>query len=97
MRIHVETSNTFPDEPPRVGNVYPVKGGRGMAKGNMYVLIAIYEPQDPYTGTTCIMLAITKEGIICGSTTYAMHYVRDLSPIAFVEGLDQIDLTMRSL
>lgn len=97
MRIHIETSNTLPDNEPIVGNVYAVKGGRGMARGNMNVLVAIYKPQEAYQGDTAVMLTITKEGVICGSTTYAMHYVRDLSPIAFVEGLDQIDLVMRSL
>jgi hypothetical protein len=97
MRVHIETENALPSDPARVGNVYAVKGGRGLRDKAMNILIAITEPRDSYTGRTGLMLTVNREGLPVGVTSYAMHYVEDLSPIAFVEGIDAIDLTMRSL
>lgn len=45
MRVHIETANTLPSEPPRVGNVYAVKGGRGLREKHMNILIAITTPR----------------------------------------------------
>lgn len=97
MRVHIETDNTLPCAPARVGNVYAVKGGRGMRDKSMNILIAITEPRDSYTGRSGLMLTVNREGQPVGVTSYAMHYVEDLSPIAFVDGIEDIDLTMRSI
>lgn len=97
MRVHIETTNVVTGDPPRVGNVYAVKGGRGLARGHMNILIAITEPSDCYSGRTGLMLTVDKEGKPRGVTSYGMHYIEDLSPIAFVDGIEEIDLTMRSL
>ncbi len=96
MEISVQTETNIPGEPVRIGNVYPVKGGRGMARGHMNVLIAMSD-RDSYTGVRCIMLTVDKEGKPVGSTVYALHYVEDLQPIAFVDGLEDMTLVMRSL
>ena len=97
MRVHIETDNTLPSEPARVGNVYAVKGGRGLARGHMNILLAITEPTDCYSGRSGLMLTVDKEGKPRGVTSYGMHYIEDVSPIAFVDGIEDIDLTMRSL
>ena len=97
MRIHIETDNALPSAPARVGNVYAVKGGRGMARGHMNILLAITEPGDYCRAPTALMLTVNKDGQPTGVTSYAMHYVEALSPIAFVDGIEDIDLTMRSL
>lgn len=97
MRVHIETDNAVPAAPARVGNVYAVKGGRGLRDKAMNILIAITEPRDSYTGRSGLMLTVNREGQPVGCTSYAMHYIDDLSPIAFVDGIEDIDLTMRSL
>lgn len=43
------------------------------------------------------MLTVNREGEPVGVTSYALSYIDDLSPIAFVEGIEDIDLTMRSI
>lgn len=97
MRINVEVGEYGPCEPARVGNVYPIKGGRGLRYGHMQVLIAITEPREQWQGPAGLMLVITKEGKPVGVNSYGMHYIEDLQPIAFVEGLEDMALTMRSL
>ena len=96
MEISIQTEGSVGAIPTRIGNVYLVKGGRGMAKGHMHVLIAMTEPRE-YAGISCIMLTVDKDGKPVGSTNYALHYVEDLQPIAFVEGLEDLTLVMRSL
>lgn len=96
MRIHIETE-TPTNEPPRVGNVYAVKGGRGMSRGHMNILIAITDAADQFSAPMGLMLTVDKTGKPRGVTSYGMHYINDLSPIAFVDGIEEMDLTMRSL
>lgn len=100
MKITIDTTATIPAEAPRVGNVYAVRGGRGSRFKHMMVLIAITEPPDPKwdcRGQMCLMLVVDKEGQPVGVNQYALHYVDDLSPIAFVDGLENLDLVMRSI
>lgn len=96
MKIDIQTSICIPADDPQVGNVYPVKGGRGLRAKHMMVLIAI-TAKGEYRDPTGIMLVIDKEGNPVGCSSYGMHYVGDLAPIAFVEGLDELTLLMRSI
>ena len=97
MKIDIQTTEVGPFEAARVGNVYPIKGGRGARYGNMQVLIAITEPREQWQGSMGLMLVISKEGKPVGVNSYGMHYIEDLQPIAFVEGLEELTLIMRSI
>lgn len=98
MRINILTDNLRPFEEARVGNVYAVRGGRGAKMGHMMILIAIGVAV-PYScqGPMACMLVVNKEGEATGVTSYGMHYVEALCPIAFVEGLEDMELTMRAI
>lgn len=85
-----------PSAPVRVGNVYPVKGGRGLKNGHMQVMIALTEGNQ-WQGQTCLFLVITKEGKPVGVNSYALHYVENLMPIGFVAGLDDMSLEITSI
>ena len=96
MKITIGTDNFCPLEEPREGNVYPVRGGRGARDGNLMILIAITEPKS-CQGEMALMLVVSREGRPCGVTSYGMHHVRDLSPIAFVDGVESLEFTIRSI
>lgn len=96
MKIDVQTTEFSPLEAARIGNVYPIKGGRGLKQGHLQVLIAITEPKE-YSGPAGLMLVITKDGKPVGVNSYGMHYIEELCPIAFVDGLEDMTLVMRSL
>lgn len=97
MQIDIATIGANPNDEVRVGNVYNVRGGRGLRYGHMMIVIAIVDPQDRYDGRSVLLLTVTKEGKPVGVTQYALHYLEDKCPIAFCEGIDQIQLTIRSL
>lgn len=97
MKIDIDTTISPPLESLLVGNVYPVRGGRGLRYGHMMVLLAITEPRDQYDSARALMLIVDKEGRPKGVTQYGLHYVEELSPIAFVDGLEDVHFTMRSL
>lgn len=98
MKINIEVGDFGPYEPARVGNVYPIKGGRGLRYGHMQILIAITECLEPgYRGPAGLLLVVDKGGKPIGVNSYAMHYVDELQPIAFVDGIEEMSLTMRSL
>lgn len=96
MDIDIQINDFSPLDPVRVGNVYPVRGGRGLREKNMQILIAMSEPKQ-YEGVSCMFLVVSKEGKPVGVNRYALHYVEELTPIAFVDGLEDMTLTMRSL
>lgn len=96
MKFEVHLTDYTPTAPVRVGNVYPVKGGRGASLRHMHVLIAITDPA-PYKMTTCCMLTVDKNGNPVGTTQYGLHYVEDLMPIGFVDGLEELTFEIRSL
>lgn len=96
MKIDIQTTEFGPYDLPRVGNVYPIKGGRGLKYGHLQVLLAITEPKEFY-GPAALMLVITKDGKPVGVNSYGLHYINDLCPIAFVDGLEDMTLVMRSL
>ena len=96
MDVDIQLNDFSPLDPVRVGNVYPVKGGRGLRDKNMQILIAMSEPTQ-YGGISCFFLVVSKDGKPVGVNRYALHYVEDLTPIAFVDGLEEMTLIMRSL
>lgn len=92
MRIHIELSpETRNLQEVNIGNVYAHRGGRGMKFGHMHVIMGISEDR------MCACLTVDKAGFIIGGTSYCLSYFEDKLPIAFVDGLNDIDLTMRSL
>lgn len=96
MKIDIQTNEFGPYDPARVGNVYPVKGGRGLKNGHLQILMAITEPRE-YHGQAALMLVVTKDGKPVGVNSYGLSYVEELCPIAFCDGLDELTLVMRSL
>lgn len=96
MRIEIQTSDLAPFAEPSVGNVYAMRGGRAASLGHMMILFSIVPPDSCRAGM-CLMIVIDKEGTPVGVTSYGKHYIENLSPIAFVEGLDDLSLVMRSL
>lgn len=96
MQIIVNTTEFTPTDPVRIGNVYPVKGGRGLREKHMQVLIAMTEAR-PYEGIRCLFLVVDKEGRPVGVNSYALHYVEELMPIAFVDGIEGMTFEMRSI
>jgi len=96
MKIDIQTTEFGPYDPVRVGNVYPVKGGRGLKQGHLQVVIAITESRE-YHGQSALLLVTTKDGKPVGVNSYGLSYVEELCPVAFVEGLDNLTLVMRSL
>lgn len=96
MKINIEVGDFGPFDQARIGNVYPIRGGRGLRDGHMQVLIAITKQRD-YSGPSGLLLVINKEGEPVGINSYGMHVIENQQPIAFVEGLEGMNLTMRSL
>lgn len=92
MKIDIQMNEFSIGEPVRVGNVYPVKGGRGVREKHLQVLIAMSEDR-----RESYFLVVNKDGEAVGVNRYGTHYVNDLQPIAFVEGLEDLVLVMRSL
>lgn len=85
-----------PSAPVRVGNVYPIKGGRGLKNGHLQVLIAITEGNE-WQGRMCLFLVITKDGKPVGVNSYGHHYVEGLMPVGFVAGLEEMTLEITSI
>jgi hypothetical protein len=97
VKIDIQTDVPINDGCPKIGNVYPVRGGRAMRYGCVYVVVAIRQPMDDYDGCSVICLMVNRDGAIVGSANYAMQYFAEKAPIAFVDGLEELHLTMRSL
>lgn len=89
MRINVTEIPTFSQ--PVVGNVYGCNGGYGRKAGHAMVLLAITEKQ------SALMLVIDKDGSPVGVTSYGLHAIEERAPVAFVPGLDALNLTMEPL
>jgi len=97
MRVHVETITPCQDTECRVGNVYSVRGGRGLRYGHMNIVMHITEPDDRFNGSMALCLTVNKDGRPVGTTSYGAHYFDDKMPIAFCEGIEDVDLTIKSL
>ena len=46
---------------------------------------------------SALMLVIDKDGNPVGVTSYGLHAIEERAPVAFVPGLDRMDLTMEPL
>ncbi len=55
------------------------------------ILLAITEKQ------YCLMLIIDRDGNPTGVTSYGLHSIEERAPIAFVRGLDEMNLVMEPL
>lgn len=89
MRVTVTDMPTF--NQPTVGNVYPISGGYGRRAGHAMVLLAITEKQ------SALLLVIDASGNPVGVTSYGLHAIEERAPIAFVRGLEDLNLTMEPL
>lgn len=97
MRIHIDSEIGAAVSEVRVGNVYPQRGGRGAKYGRTMVVLAITTPTERWEGESVLLMVLRKDGTPHGVTSYGLHAVEEWTPIAFVEGLDDIDLTMRAV
>ena len=99
MKIDIQTSVPFPQLPPdMVGNVYPVRGGFGARNGHFHVIIVAYNKVQGgclYSGYCTV--TVDCEGDIVGANSYAQHYFNNKVPMARVDGLDDLQLVMRSI
>lgn len=89
MKINIETSITYQNG--CVGNVYSIRGGSGARLGHMQVLIAITKANDG------LFIVINSDGDLIGVNKYGMHVVNDWAPVAFVNGIADLELVMVSL
>ncbi len=89
MKINVTDLPGFSQ--PVVGNVYAIGGGYGRKAGHAMVLLAITQ------AGSCLMMVIDKEGEPTGVTAYGLHAIEERAPIAFVRGLDELNLTMEQI
>lgn len=99
MKVAMEFDSPVVPDALEVGNVYHVRGGRGLRDGHMNIVIAITEPKDRYgmQGRMALCLTVDKEGDPRGVTSYAVHYFEDKMPVAFCDGVADINLVVRSL
>ncbi len=89
MKINVSDIPGFSQ--PVVGNVYAISGGYGRKAGHAMVLLAITPAQ------SCLMVVINKDGEPIGVTSYGLHAIEERAPVAYVRGLDELNLTMEPL
>ena len=81
-----------------VGNVYQVRGGKGAKFGHMHVIVSAYSYGEGWdSGKGFATLTIDREGQIVGGNSYAQHYFMDKMPVARCDGIDEIELVVRSL
>lgn len=89
MKINMTDIPAFSQ--PVVGNAYAISGGYGRRAGHLMVLLAITEKN------SCLMLVVDKEGNPVGVTSYGLHAIEERAPVAFVRGLENLDLTLEAL
>lgn len=99
MRIDIDTTIPIPASgPDMIGNVYPVRGGFGARNGHMHVIISYFDKVQGgcrYSGYCTV--TVDCDGEIVGANSYAPHYFDSKVPMAKVDGLENLALTMRSL
>jgi len=91
MKFHIETGYDGNNREVRIGNVYRARGGRALKNGQLNILIAITRNQ------TALMISVDQDGEPVGVTYYGLHYLEDLCPCAFCEGLDGLNFVIRDL
>lgn len=99
MKARIETDEPLVSLPEdMVGNVYQVRGGKGARLGHMHVIVSAYSYGDRWeSGQGFATLTIDREGNIVGGNGYAQHYFMDKMPIAKCDGIDEVELVVRSL
>ena len=99
MRARIETDEPLVSLPEdMVGNVYQVRGGKGARLGHMHVIVSAYSYGDKWdSGEGFATLTIDREGNIVGANSYAQHYFMDKMPIAKCDGIEAVELVVRSL
>ncbi|MBL4858667.1 MAG: hypothetical protein JKY36_05655 [Erythrobacter sp.] len=99
MKARIETDEpliSIPED--MVGNVYQVRGGKGARLGHMHVIVSAYSYGDKWdSGEGFATLTIDREGKIVGANSYGQHYFMDKMPIAKCDGIDEVELVVRSL
>ncbi len=81
MKFEIKLGEFSPENPVRVGNVYPVKGGYGTRAKHMMVLLTITKDN------ICLLMVLNKDGEPVGVTHYAVTAMDDRMPIGFVPGV----------
>lgn len=94
MKFEILLDEYSPEIPVRIGNVYPCKGGRGMSLGHMQILFAITENS---TSSICLFIVVDREGNPINVNRYGLNYTRDLIPIGFVAGLENLTFEITSI
>lgn len=99
MKIDIQTDLPMPQNPEdMVGNVYPVRGGFGARNGHVHVIISHYDKVQgccKYSGYCTV--TVDCDGEIVGANNYALHYFNNKIPMARVDGLEEVQLVMRSI
>jgi hypothetical protein len=90
-------SDDFSLDEVRVGNVYPVKGGRMSRFAVGMVCIAISEPRSAIDGRMCHMVTVSKDGEIVSTASYGLHAMEERMPIGFVRGLDTLEFNVEPI
>jgi hypothetical protein len=87
MRFNICEDIKAVTQSPVIGNVYNVRGGTGARNGHMMVLVSI-------VGTTVTTLTVNKNGDIVSGSNYGLHYFEDKCPIAYVDGLEELNFNI---
>lgn len=99
MKVDIQTDeplSTLPED--MVGNVYQVRGGKGARLGHMHIIVSSYDYDDCCCGGSgFVTLTVNRDGKIVGGNSYAQHYFIEKAPIAKCDGLDEVQLIVRSL
>ena len=90
MRFNIEKKLAECVQEPCVGNVYPIRGGRGASSGHMSVIVSI-------NGGKCTTLTVNSEGDVVSGSNYGIHYYRDKCPIAFCRGLEELSFDITTI
>lgn len=91
MKFNIETGYDYSSREVRVGNVYRARGGRALKYGHMNIVIAITQ------NNTALMIMVDRDGEPVGVNYYGVHYLEDLCPCAFCEGLEGLNFIIRDL
>lgn len=93
MKFNIETRDGKPFiGPPAVGDVYPIRGGRGLRYGYQFIVMGIHEQQ-----RMAYSLTINRDGEIVGVHSVGLHILEEMVPVGRVEGLEQLEFTVRGI
>lgn len=78
--------------PPSIGDVYSIRGGRGLRYGHKFVIVSIND-----SSHMAYALTVDGNGDIVGVYSVGVHILEDMVPIARVDGMEQLKFTIRTL